>query len=476
MGYHFLPCERDQLYLMPPALQDWMPEGDLTWFILDAVAQMNLTAITRTYRADGWGPAAYEPAMMVALLLYAYCLGERSSRRIERLCQRDVAFRVITANQGPDHTTLARFRQTHEIALAKLFTQVLQLCAEAGLVKVGVVALDGTKIKANAALASNRTVETIATEVSRMLTEAQVTDAAEDRQYGQERCGDELPEGLRDRKSRLARLQVCQERLTQEAATATAQQQAKIETRQAEEAATGQKKRGRKPKAPEAAADRDAKANVTDPDSRIMKTQAGYVQGYNAQAVVTKDQIIVAAEVTQEENDIKQLYPMLERAQANLKAIAYPHAVGTALADAGYCSEANLLAADPAGPILLIATNKDWKQRKALREPPPPRGRAPKGLTARDRMERTLLTKRGRRLYKKRGQTVEPVFGQIKSARGCDGFMRHGTAACDSEWKLLCATHNLLKRWRHGKAGWISRRTGPTRQRCGQGSGKKNGG
>jgi len=474
MGYHFLPCERDQLYLLPPALQDWMPEGDLTWFILDAVAQMNLTAITRTYRADGWGPAAYEPAMMVALLLYAYCLGERSSRRIERLCQRDVAFRVITANQGPDHTTLARFRQTHEIELAKLFTQVLQLCAEAGLVKVGVVALDGTKIKANAALASNRTVETIATEVSRMLTEAQVTDAAEDRQYGQERCGDELPEGLRDRKSRLARLQVCQERLTQEAATATAQQQAKIETRQAEEAATGQKKRGRKPKAPEPAADRDAKANVTDPDSRIMKTQAGYVQGYNAQAVVTKDQIIVAAEVTQEENDIKQLYPMLERAQANLKAIAYPHAVGTALADAGYCSEANLLAADPAGPELLMATNKDWKQRKALREQPPPRGRAPKGLTARDRMERMLLTKRGRRLYKKRGQTVEPVFGQIKSARGCDGCMRRGTAACDSEWKLLCATHNLLKLWRNGKRAGTARRTGRDPQRCGWGSGKKN--
>jgi transposase len=476
MGYHFLPCERDQLSLMPPALQDWLPEGDLAWFILDAVAQMNLTAIERTYRADGWGQAAYEPAMMVALLLYAYCLGERSSRRIERLCQRDVAFRVITANQGPDHTTMARFRQTHESELAKLFTQVLRLCAEAGLVKVGIVALDGTKIQASAALASNRTVETITAEGSRMLTEAQATDAAEDRQYGAELRGDELPEVLRDRQSRLARVQACQERLTQEAATATAQQQAKIETRQAEEAATGQRKRGRKLKAPEAASDRDAKANVTDPDSRIMKTQAGYVQGYNAQAVVTEDQIIVAAEVTQEENDIKQLHPMLERAQANLKVIAYLQAVGTALADAGYCSEANLLAADPAGPALLVATNKDWKQRKALREQPGPRGRIPARLSHRDRMERVLLTTRGRRLYKKRGQTVEPVFGQIKSARGCDRFMRRGTAACASEWKLLCATHNLLKLWRHGKAGWISRRTGRTRQRCGWGNGKKTGG
>lgn len=140
MGYHFFPCERDQLYLMPPALQDWLPEGDLAWFILDAVSQMNLTAITQTYRADGWGPAAYEPAMLVARLLYAYCLGERSSRRIARLCQRDGAVRVITANQGPDHTTIARFRQTHESELAKRSTQVLRLCAEAGLLKVGIVA------------------------------------------------------------------------------------------------------------------------------------------------------------------------------------------------------------------------------------------------------------------------------------------------------------------------------------------------
>jgi hypothetical protein len=411
--------------------------------------------------------------MMVALLLYAYCLGERSSRRIERRCQRDVAVRVITANQGPDHTTIARFRQTHETELAKLFTQVLRLCAEAGLVKVGIVALDGTKIKANAALASNRTVETITAEVSRMLTEAQATDADEDRQYGAERCGDELPEALRDRTSRLARLQACQERLEREAAEATAQQQAKIAARQAEEAATGQKKRGRKPKAAEAAADSTAKANVTDPESRIMKTQGGYVQGYNAQAVVTEDQIIVAAEVTQEENDIQQLHPMLKRAQANLKAIAHLQAVGMALADAGYCSEANLMEADPDGPVLLMATNKDWKQRQALREQPPPRGRAPKGLTARDRMERTLLTKRGRHLYKKRGQTVEPVFGQIKSARGCDGCMRRGTAACDSEWKLLCATHNLLKLWRNGKRAGTARRTGRAPQRCGWGSGKK---
>ena len=161
MGYNFLSCDRDQLYLLPPALQDWLPEGDLAWFLLDAVAQMDLSAIEETYRRDGWGQAAYDPTMMVALLLYAYCLGERSSRQIERLCERDIAFRVIAANQRPDHTTVARFRTRHETALAALFTDVLRLCAEAGVVKVGVVALDGTKMQADAALAANRTADAI---------------------------------------------------------------------------------------------------------------------------------------------------------------------------------------------------------------------------------------------------------------------------------------------------------------------------
>jgi transposase len=473
MGYNFLPCDRDQLVLLPPALQEWLPEGDLAWFILDAVAQMDLTKIERAYRADGWRQAAYQPAMMVALLLYAYCLGERPSRRIERLCERDVAFRVLAANQRPDHTTITRFRQTHEAALAALFTPVLTRCAAAGLVKVGVVALDGTKIKADAALAAKRTAETIAAEVTRMLAEAAAADAAADRLYGPEQRGDELPEALRDRTSRLARLKACQERLEREATEAVAPQQAKIEARQAEEAATGQKKRGRKPQAAEAAAEATAKANVTDPERRIMKTQAGYVQGYNAQAVVTEAQIIVAAAVTLEENDIHQVHPMLTQAQENLHAIEHPQAITTALADAGYCRAANLKEADPAGPALLIAPNKDWKQRTVLREQPPPRGRCPKGLTARDRMERMVLTKRGRHLYKKRGQTVEPVFGQIKSARGCDRFLRRGKAACDREWTVRCTTHNLLKLWRSGKAIWTGRRRGSEPRRLGWGSGKK---
>jgi transposase len=476
MGYNFLPCDRDQLYLLPPALQDWLPESDLAWFLLDAVAQMDLKKITQTYRSDGWGQAAYDPTMMVALLLYAYCVGERSSRCIERLCERDIAFRIIAANQRPDHTTLARFRQTHEKALAALFTDVLRLCAKAGVVKVGVVALDGTKIKADAALAANRTAESINETVQAMLSEAQTADEAEDGLYGAERRGDELPEGLRDRHSRRARLQACQARLEQEAAAALAQQQSKLETRQSEEAATGQKKRGRKPKAPEAIAKAAATttANVTDPDSRIMKTQAGYVQGYNAQAIVTAEQIVVAAELTQQANDIHQLYPMVAQARENLHTIGHLQPIGTAVADAGYCSDANLTMVVPNGPELLVATNKDWKQRKAQREQPAPCGRIPTKLTPRERMERALLTKRGRRLYKLRGQTVEPVFGQIKTIRGCDRFMRRGKHACASEWKLLCATHNLLKLWRSGKASWVGQTKKHDQQGGRQGNGKKN--
>jgi hypothetical protein len=191
-----------------------------------------------------------------------------------------------------------------------------------------------------------------------------------------------------------------------------------------------------------------------------MKTQKGYVQGYNAQAIVTAEQIIVAAELTQQANDIHQLHPMLAQARENLKAIDHPQAIGIALADAGYCSEANLTVVVPDGPELLVATNKDWKQRKAQRDQPPPRGRIPKHLTARERMERALLTKRGRRLYKTRGHTVEPVFGQIKDVRGCDRFMRRGEQACASEWKLLCTTHNLLKLWRSEKARWANHHRG----------------
>jgi hypothetical protein len=251
-------------------------------------------------------------------------------------------------------------------------------------------------------------------------------------------------------------LQEAKARLEAEAASEAAKQAAKIAQRQAEESATGKKKRGRKPGEPDEKPEDDAKANVTDPESRIMKTRSGYVQGYNAQAAVTEDQIIVAAEVTQECNDVGQLHPMLEKIEENLAAVGAPEAMEAALADAGYWSDSNMSGAKADGPELLIATNKDWKQRKAMREAPAPRGRIPAAMTARERMERKLLTTRGRALYKLRGRTIEPTFGQIKDGRRCHGFSRRGVRAADSEWSLLCATHNLLKLWRSGRAMFAS--------------------
>lgn len=451
MAYNFIECNRDQAYLMPPSLLEWLAQGDLVWFILDAVDQMDLTAFYQVYRSDGKGQASYEPSMMVALLLYAYCIGVRSSRQMERLCERDIAFRVIAANQVPDHSTIARFRQEHGKRLEQLFTDVLVLCAEAGLVKVGVVALDGTKIKANAALEANRTYEHIEREVKKMLTEAEAKDVEEDRLFGKDQRGDELPEGLRDRTSRLARLKTCKERLERGAAQEAARQQEKIEQREVQEVKSGCKMRGRKPKAPDPGPDSQAKANVTDPDSRIMKTRRGYVQGYNAQAVATEEQVIIAAELTTQENDVNQLHPMVEKAQENMAALqGKEQGIGVVLVDAGYCSEKNLAEIDPEGPEHLMAIQKDHKQRQAMSAAGYPRGRIPKGMTQRERMERKLLTQRGRALYKRRGQIIEPVFGQIKVCRGIERFMRRGVEACAQEWKLMCATHNLLKLWRSG--------------------------
>jgi len=442
------------MFLMPPSLKDWLEENHLVWFILDAVAQIDLKKFYEKYRADGWGHSAYEPTMMVALLLYAYCMGKRSSRQIERLCETDIAFRVVAANQRPDYTTICRFRQENEQKLEELFVAVLRLCAEAGLVKVGVVALDGTKIKANASMSANRTDEHIKKEVARMLTEAAAKDNEEDRKYGADKRGDELPDDLKERKSRLVRLQECQKRLEQEAAELIKNQQQKIDKRAVEEAISGCKKRGPKPLSPEQMVNPEKKANVTDPESRIMKTSHGYVQGYNGQALVTEDQIIVASDVTQEENDVKQVQPMLKKAAENITKIGKKEQMGTGLMDAGYWSENNVRGKGAEVQELLIATKKDWKQRQELRNGPSPRGRIPSGLSLSGRMERKLLTKRGRELYRKRSPMAEGVFGQIKEVRGCDRFMRRGIKANRSEWNLICATHNLLKLWRSGKACW----------------------
>lgn len=454
MAYNFLPCDRNQPYLLPPSLTDWLPEDHLAWFVLDAVEQIDLSQFYKKYRTDGVGNSAFNPSMMVGLLIYSYCTGERSSRRIEKHCQTDVAYKVITANQFPDHSTISRFRKNNESYLKGLFLEILRLCSEAGLVKLGNVSLDGTKIKANASLAANRKLKHLEQEIDKMLSEATAKDAEEDKAFGTDKRGDEMPEDLRDRNSRINRLKACKERLEQQKAEAQKTQRYKIDKRKAKEESTGKKPRGRKPKSPEDAENKDAKANVTDPDSRIMKTRKGFVQGLNAQAVTTEQQIIVAEDVTQEENDKQQLHPMLEQTETNRKAVGIKEETGVALADAGYCSEENFTKI-PAGDVeLFVAVQKDYKQRKAMQDQPPPEEPIPDDLSATESMERKLLTERGRKLYKLRGQTVEPVFGQIKDARGIDKFMRRGFEACRSEWSLICATHNLLKLWRSGKACW----------------------
>jgi len=473
MSFNLIECNREQKFLLPIDMSEWLPGDHLVWFVIDAVETMDLASFYAGVRADGWGGAAYDPAMMVSLLLYSYCMGERSSRKIEKLCQCDIAFRVITASHVPDHSTIARFRQNNGEGLEELFDEVLRLCAEAGLVKAGLLALDGTKIGANASIDANRAHDYFREEVKKWLREADEIDAEEDRLYGPDRRGDELPEDLRRPEDRRRRIEECLERLNREADEAEAEKQDEIRKREEEEGRSGKKKRGRKPKSPEkvrAEKERGAKANITDPDSRIMKTRKGYIQGFNAQAAVTKDQVIVAAELTQEENDVNQLHPMIEKAIENLEKAGIDEQVRAVVADAGYLSEDNLKKKSEEedgeeegqgeerkeeekpedGPELYIATKKDRKQRAEPQEQSRDEDTLPEDLTERQKMERKLATEEGRAIYKKRGQTVEPVFGQIKEGRGFSRFSGRGLPACTSEWKFMCAVHNLLKLWRAG--------------------------
>jgi len=444
MSKYFREPERRQLALLPIDMMDWLPKKDIVHLIVEAVSLMDLSAFRKEYKVGGAGNAPFEPRMLLALLLYAYSFGVRSSRAIERLCERDVGFRFIVGDQIPDHTVIARFRKRHVADMEKLFVEVLKLCREAGLIKLGLVALDGTKIKANASLDANRTAKTIEEEVAAMMKDAAETDDREDSLFGDLR-GDELPKDLANPSDRMARLIKCKNKLEAKAAAVATRQQEKIDARAAEEQATGRRKRGRKPKPADTAVDPDTVANVTDPDSEMMKTRRGFIQGYNAQAVVTKNQIILAAEVTTQANDVNQLEPMLNKAQAVVEEVMGEDKIlGVALADAGYCSEANL-AMETEDAELLIATKKDHKQRAALRDAKPPRGRKPKNMTARQRMDRKLATKRGRALYRLRGQTVEPVFGQMKERQAADRFSMRGIETCRGEWKLQAAVHNLRK-------------------------------
>jgi transposase len=438
VGYNFRPVERDQQYLLPPSLRDWLPEDDLAWFVLDAVGEMDLGPILARYRSDGWGAPAFDPAMMTALLLYAYATGERSSRRIEARCRRDIAFRVICANQAPDHATIARFRADHETALGHLFTEVLRLCAVAGLGKLGLVAIDGTKLAADASRQASRDARAIDAEIERILAEAAAIDAADDERFGPDRTGDELPAGLAERSGRLARLAEARRQLSE----ADAQRRARVDDlleRQAGRRARGEPF-GQVVKPDAEHRQRWAERNVTDPDSRMMMGPSGWVLGYNAQAAVAEDGVILAADLSQAPGDSGQLVPMVQATRANLRAAELPGRIGTLLADTGYWSQANFEAVETIGRTRLLI--------------PPRRGPRP-GSTHPPRpgaelMRRRLARPAERARYDRRSVIVEPVFGQIKELRGIRRFRRRGLAACASEWQLICATHNLLKLWRYG--------------------------
>jgi transposase len=357
MAQNFLACDRERELLLPPSLREWLPEGHLAWFVIDAVAEMDLSAFYPAYREDGHGRAAHEPAMMVALLLYAYATGRRSSRVIERACVEDVAFRVIAANRRPDHCTMARFRQRHEAALAGLFGEVLALCADAGLVGVAVLAVDGTKVHANASQHRNLDYEQVAREV---LAEADAVDRAEDERFG-DRRGDELPAELATAQGRRGWLRDARRRLDERRAAEakpiprSRPERLKGGKRRLEEEhavhcraneayeayrARGVMKDGRrfgKPPTPyQPAAAPRGKVNVTDPDSRNVKTPRGYMQGYNAQGVCNEHQIVVAAEINSDSPDFGHLEPMVKAAERELAAAGVSEQPRLVVADAGY--------------------------------------------------------------------------------------------------------------------------------------------
>src|SRR5215217_7418732 len=462
MGQRFVACDRDQSFLMPPDVREWLPPRHLAWFVIDAVAEMDLEAFYAAYRIDGRSRPPYDPAMMVAVLLYAYARGIRSSRLIERACEEDVAFRVLAAQQCPDHATLARFVERHQEAIAGLFGEVLTLCARSGLVKVGVIAVDGTKLHANASRNENLDYEQLAREI---VEEAIATDAAEDELYGDAR-GDELPSEfsttagrrgwLREAKKRLEgersanpqplprerpkRVKQAKRRLDEELFTEVRANAAYEAWRARGVAADGSRRMAPgtiKPYTPPPVP--EGRINLTDPDSKVVKALRGWIQGYNAQAVTNEHQIVVAAEIETVGGDFGHLEPMLDAAQHELHAAGVTDTPGVLLADAGYWHGEQMQRITERGIQVLIppdtsrkrTTRRNWDGGRY------------------DAMPDLLASDRGGELYRKRQPMIEPVFAQMKFNRGLDRFKRRGRGAVRTEWRLISATHNLLKLHRH---------------------------
>jgi transposase len=439
----FVVGNKDQIYLLPPAVDDWVEKDHIVRFIWDCLGTIDITKIYEAYSIEG--KPAFEPRHMLGILIYAYSKGMRSSRIIAKACEEELPFRWIAGNLTPKHTAICRFRLKHTESFKTIFLEVLKICAKTNALNIDKLFLDGTKIKAAAALEANRTLDKVEKEIDAILAQAEQTDREEDALFGKEGRPDKLPPELADPRQRLARLLEAKERLEAEAKAASqpeAAQQVSVVTGQDSNDSDG----GAPPPEPPKLTGNKAKANITDPDSRIVKTRKGFIQGYNAQIVVTEEQFIVAADVVQDGNDVNQLEPMLELALSNLEAVEVektPKALG---ADAGYWKESlPVEKIEENGPELFIATKKDWKQRKELRERGAPRGRPPQDLSRREKMERKLLTKRGFGVYRLRGQAVEAPFGHIKGPLDAEGFSLRGLGLVNAEWILTCAVHNLKK-------------------------------
>jgi transposase len=424
----FRPYDQDTLLLMPPSVRDWVPADSLAAFINDLVNELDLRPFLAAHD-EPRGMPPYHPALMLKVLLYGYATGVTSSRRLEARLAADVGFMFLAGQSRPDHKTISSFRRRHLAAFSALFLQVLRLCQQAGLVKLGRVALDGTKLKANAsrhkAMSYGRMVEReaqLAAQVAAILEEAEAVDAAEDAEFGDAR-GDELPPELRTREGRLARIREAKAALEQQARQRTGN--------------------------PEAVPDPKAQRNFTDPASKIMLSKPdGWVQGYNVGAVVDDTaQVIVATAVTAETTDTRTLPALVDQIKANTG-----RSPRRLLADAGYASDDNLSHLEARGIDAYIALGRD---RHGVTPPPPPRGRIPASLSRRDRMGRKLRTKAGRAHYARRKAIVEPVFGQIKEARGFRRFSLRGLEAVQAEWLLVAAVHNLGKLFRSGQSGRV---------------------
>jgi len=454
----FRPYDPDQVLLMAPVLQDWIPEGDLAHFVSDLVESgtLDLSAIYDSYEEErGYPP--YDPRLMVKLLVYGYANGVMSSRKLERATYRDVAVRMLCADQHPDYRSIARFRKRHLDALGELFVQALRLCKQAKLVGLGSLALDGTKLRANAsrhkAMSYERMVKKeteleaeiaqLRGNVDALLSEAERVDAEEDERFGPDRRGDELPDELRRRETRLAKIREAKEALEREAREAETARRAELEAQGKQPRAP---RDGRDPFAPKPKAQR----NFTDPESRIMKTSDGsFHQCYSGQAVVDSlAQVIVVAELSDQAPDAQQLEPALKQLDENLLAIDAELPQGAVLtADAGYFSEENVETCEQHRIDPYIATGRF---RHSEPQPPAPRGPIPKDATPKQRMARKTRTKKGRKVYSRRKAIVEPVFGQIGTVQDGRRVLIRGKPAARAQWRLECAIHNLLKLHRAG--------------------------